>query len=475
MVSGVSTKPIFDDNYLLNKIIFNAYDSIFVTDAEGNIILANQASSKHLNLTVDELIGSNVKDLIKRGYYDHSTALEAAIRKETVTGIVKSLNGLNLMATSTPIFDEEGNVNMVITNSRDKDAMEKYFAELEKERNKALRYKSELDYLRTKNQGVGIIAKSNLMQEVLRKANIVAPTDSTIMIYGDSGTGKEIISNYIHHRSNRSKAPFITVNCAAIPESLIESELFGYDKGAFTGANAKGKLGLFEIADGGTIFLDEIAELPMSLQPKLLRVLETREIRRIGNTVTHQVDVRVIGATNKNLKKMIMNNEFRDDLYYRLNVIPINIPPLTQRPEDIIALAEHFLEEFNRKYSYKKSFSHDAMDILLSYSWPGNARELRNVVERLVIIASGNEIASSMLTPLLVDISTSDHKTEVEIENVQEKLISFPYYGELKEVMNAIEKQYIRQVFAQCNNCTQETAKVLGIHRSALYRKLHDK
>ena len=462
----------YHDNVLLNEIIYNAYDSIFVTDREGTILLANQASSKHLNISLEELIGANCRDLIKQGYYNRSTALEAAESKRTVTGIVKSLNGLNLMATSAPLFDQEGNVTMVITNSRDKDAMERFLVELGRERDKAERYKNEVEHLRLKYSETGVVAKSQLMRDVLLKANMIAPTDSSVMIYGESGTGKDVIAQYIHHRSNRNNGPFITVNCAAIPENLIESELFGYEKGAFTGAGSKGKPGLFEIADKGTIFLDEIAEMPLALQPKLLRVLESSELRRVGDTFTRRVNVRVIGATNKNLKEMIMERRFRDDLYYRLNVIPIKIAPLRDRPSDILALAEIFLDEFNKKYNCSKVFGKDTMDSFVNYRWPGNVRELRNVVERLAIITADNYINSRITDPLLYE---NNVPAEHIISDNITSLANAPAFKTLKEATEVFQEQYIKTVLNQCNNSIGETSQKLGIHRSGLYKKLHKK
>lgn len=466
-----NTKNVKQDNILLHEIIDNSFDSIFVTDRDGNILIANPAAAKHLNLTVEEMIGANVKDLIKRGYYDRSTAWEAAERKQIITGIVRSINGMNLMATSTPLLDENGEVTMVITNSRNKDAMEEFIAELEKERSKVRRYEHEVNYLRHQHNDQGIVAESRTMREILIKASTIAKADSTVMIYGESGTGKEVIAKYIHRRSLREKGPFIAINCAAIPETLIESELFGYEKGAFTGASNKGKPGIFEIADGGTILLDEIAEMPIFLQPKLLRVLETSEIRRVGDTATKKIDVRVIGATNKNLKQMVKENLFRDDLFYRLNVIPIEIPPLRERPADVLALADSFLKDFNAKFGTKKYFEPGMLNEFVQYSWPGNVRELRNVVERLVITSTGNGINPNDSMPLAPSFAEERRQKDMDLPSQW----PISYKGTLKEVLHQVEEQYIKQVLEECNHNIGEAANRLGIHRSGLYRKINNK
>ena len=301
------------------------------------------------------------------------------------------------------------------------------------------------------------------------EAGNVAKTDSTVMLYGESGTGKDVIAKYIHRLSKRKDAAFISLNCAAIPENLVESELFGYEKGAFTGADKKGKHGLFEIADKGTLFLDEIAELPLYLQPKLLRVIENGEVRSIGATVDKKVDVRLIAATNKNLKQMVENNLFRQDLFYRLNVIPITIPPLRDRPEDILVLAQKFLDELNKKYKCNKFFGPRITDSLMKYHWPGNVRELKNIVERLfitspdleingydsVIVSHGERYADEEDLQLNADLSAIESNKNVK----------------LKEFLAEAEEYYIEKVIEECNGSISEAANRLGIHRSVLYRK----
>ena len=450
---------------LIDQIIDTSYDAIFVTDSGGYIMMINPAVVRLLQIPYDELMGINVKELLKRGVYDRSTALEAVTRRMMITGLVRTSRGINLMSTSTPLFDEEGNVTMVVTNSRDKDLVDKFIATLEQERALATRYKQAVEYLG--RPGIAekqIVADSPAMRQIIVKATVIAKADSTVLITGESGTGKEVIAKFIRRNSLRLSEPFIPVNCAAIPAELMESEFFGYVKGAFTGANSQGKPGFFEMADKGTLFLDEIAEMPLNLQSKLLRVIETSEVKRIGGTSVQTTDVRIIAATNQNLKNRVDAGQFREDLYYRLNVIPIVLPPLRERPGDILGLAQKFVDQFNRKYTYHKVLSEKTREAFLAYSWPGNVRELRNVVERLVITSNADELdfwedagcvcKEHPLSSGGFGLSYSDHN------------------GSLQDLLTEVEASYISKVLKDCGGCVSEAANILGIHRSALYRKI---
>ncbi|WP_434512535.1 sigma-54 interaction domain-containing protein [Desulfitobacterium sp. AusDCA] len=464
-----------NNSQTLEELMDYSYDSVFVTNSEGIVVMANSASERLLNIPLSEMIGSNVSTLINKEYYNRSTALEATEAKRTITGVIRTWDGRSLVTTSRPLFDAEGNVTIVISNCRDEDSLIKFAENLDREREVARRYKEEVKYLR--NQGFEnkcIVAESPALKNILLKADAVAPTDSSVLLYGESGTGKEVLAKYLHTNSLRAKEAFITVNCGAIPESLIESELFGYEKGSFTGADAKGKAGLFEIADKGTIFLDEIGEMPLAVQVKLLRVLESGDVRRLGGTVSHKVDVRVICATNRNLKNMVGNKLFREDLYYRINVVPLRLPPLRERPEDIIALSDMFLKIYNKKYGYNKVFSRNILNGFLTYNWPGNVRELRNLIERLVITTVGNTIDyyENVISIPLDNVITmpldNDGEKDSNIFN-----ISVPFKGILKDMVGLFEKQYIENVLQTCNGCVSKAAEILGIDRSAVYRKVH--
>ena len=298
-----------------------------------------------------------------------------------------------------------------------------------------------------------IIGNSPALEAVLEQVERVAPTDSTVLIQGETGTGKELIARAIHNLSVRCGCPFVKLNCAAIPFDLLESELFGHERGAFTGAIAQ-KIGRFELADKGTLFLDEVGDIPPALQPKLLRVLQEQEFERLGSNRTHQVDVRLVAATNRNLADMVKRNEFRSDLYYRLNVFPIPLPPLRARRQDITALVEHFVEIYARRMDKQiEHISPETMSALISYQWPGNIRELQNFIERSVILTSG-----SVLYPPLASLKSAPEAESLEAITLED--------AEREHILKALE--HTGWVVAGRNGA----AARLGIKRSTLYFKM---
>jgi two-component system response regulator HydG len=306
-----------------------------------------------------------------------------------------------------------------------------------------------------------IIGPSRKMEEVLHACDKVSRTDSTVLLMGETGTGKELIARHLHERSLREEGPFVAVNCAAVPETLLESELFGHERGAFTGAH-KRKRGKFELADGGTVFLDEIGEVPLSLQSKLLRALEERRYERLGGTETVAVDVRIIAATNRNLPEMARTGAFREDLYYRLAVVPVTVPPLRDRPEDVEALALHFLEEFNRTLGKSvKSFDTEAMAALKAHSWPGNVRELKNLVERVVVLTE-SEVAGVESLPNQV----LEGEVRVKVREHVDQDLTLP------EVVREAERLCIEKALKQAGGKKIEAARLLGISRPTLDKKM---
>lgn len=310
-----------------------------------------------------------------------------------------------------------------------------------------------------------LIGEDPLMLEVLEKINILSKNDDvTVLIRGETGTGKDLVASAIHNHSIRKNRNMLKVNCASTPEQLMESEFFGFEKNAFTGANT-GKKGLMEVADGGTVFLDEIGEMPMNLQSKLLTFIEDKNFRRVGGLANIEVDVRIIAATNKELEKAIKNKEFREDLYYRLNVIPLHLPPLRERGQDIILLANHFLEKYSKKYNKNINlFTDEAIDKLLNYQWPGNVRELKNVLERAVLLGSKEKITAKDL-PLI-------HEVARDKNNKVEKDISlYPNFSLEKEVEN-MERKYIKLALEESENNYTKAAEILGLSRYALKRRL---
>lgn len=451
-------------------ILENCFANIFVTDGKGDIIFANKNAADSLCVSPEYLYGKNSQDLIDEGIINRSTTLEVLQTKSKAIAPFDNADGDEIMSFSNPVFDEKGKIIMAVTYSRRRTEFDMFVDEIEKERKKTDRYRDAVDYFDiTKKNANVIIYKSNAIEELCNTARLIAPTDSTVMLYGESGVGKEVMANYIHNHSDRRTEIFIPINCAAIPEELMESEFFGYVKGAFTGANNNGKAGLFEIADKGTIFLDEIGELPLGMQSKLLRVLESGEFMKIGSEKTQKTDVRVIGATNRDLRNMMRIKKFREDLFYRLNVLPLDIPPLRERKEDILELANFFLEKANRKYGKKAVINELNMRELYNYSWPGNVRELRNILERYVITGSEAVIKNLKIEEEKPDNYVIEENIGVHssIEDITDEIIP------LKEKLNAYEQKYIRDVLNATGNNVQEAADRLGVHKSSIYRKIN--
>ncbi len=301
-----------------------------------------------------------------------------------------------------------------------------------------------------------MIGENPEMLKLKELINYIARTDATILINGETGCGKEIVAREIHNKSDRKNSPYIKVNCAAIPDSLIESELFGYAKGAFTGAQNKEKLGMFEMANNGTILLDEISEMPIHLQSKLLRVLQEKEIMRVGGAKSIKLDVRVIASTNQDLSQLIQQNKFREDLYYRLNVVPVKIPPLRERIDDIPILAHEFLAKFNIKYSKDKIFDNMAIQALENYDWPGNVRELENTIERLLIIDNDKYITHNKIISII-------GKNKINENPVN-------YTVPLREVIENLEKEMIENALIK-HGSTYKAAKALGLTQPTIFRK----
>ena len=426
------------------EVIEFSFDPIFITDKNGHGIKVNKAYTR--------VTGVTEKQLIKEGIITASISLHVIEKKETLS-MVQYIKGKEYLVTGNPIFDENGEVLYVVTNLRD---ISKLSLELERTKTRENQYLQELEPHHKKKNIIsheGIIANSEKMRNVISLAERIAFVNSTVLLLGESGVGKEVIASLIQKLSSRSDKPFIKVNCAAIPKDLLESELFGYEKGAFTGADIRGRPGLFEQADKGTIFLDEIGEMPLHLQVKLLRVIQELEITRIGGGRTKKIDIRIISATNKNLESMVGKGEFREDLYYRLNVIPILIPPLRERQEDISLLAFYFLQKLNAKYNFKKQFTDEAISLMKSYSWPGNIREMQNLIERLVVTLE-SEVIDSYHFPF-----------------TKQNLLHLTRQKTLKEAIADLERSMIIKEMLQ-SETTRKAAKALGISQSALVKKM---
>jgi len=450
-------------NLDLDAIIESSYDGIAISDHEGRGIRINQAHARLTGLDASHFIGQHIDDLFEKGIFQYESITIKALReRRTITSVQKiCTTGKQVLVTSNPIFDIEGNVSRVVSNVRDISELHKLNEELRESKLLATRYETELSQLmlaRLKKDK--IIVESPGMMKLFNLAIRTARTDSTVLLLGESGVGKEVLSRVIHNTSNRAiSGSFIQINCGAIPENLLESELFGYEAGAFTGANPHGKPGMFELANLGTLLLDEIGDLSANLQVKLLRVLQEHEVYRLGGTKPIKLDVRIISATNRNIWERVQEGAFREDLFYRLNVLPIEIPPLRERKEDILPLIMHFIHLYNEKYGVEKRLDPKAIPILEAYSWPGNVRELQNVLERLLVITE-----EELVQPLQVQIQLAKFKTKFNSPITVNEIIP------IQQAKEMLEKELIIMAF-DCYPSIRKAAEVLGLDHSNVMRK----
>jgi PAS domain S-box-containing protein len=448
----------------LEDIIESSHDGIFITDGQGIILKVNSGWERICGLRREFMLGKCAQDFVNQKWYSESSVMAAIREKKTVTIMLEMMKGekigQKIMATAIPIWGENGEIKRVVANIRDITEILYLKELLDKTQMLNELYVAEIEQMRlnqfTSNHG--LIARSPLTIRVMEMVARVASFDVFVLITGESGVGKEVIASAIHKQSQRSKGPLIKVNCGAIPENLLESELFGYNFGAFTGARKQGKPGMFELADKGTLFLDEIGDIPYNLQGKLLRALQDREIMRIGGLKTTPVDVRIIAATNKNLEEMVNNGSFRDDLYYRLNVVSIEIPPLRERKEDIPIFVMHFLEKMNKKHQRNKRIASEVIDNFMLYSWPGNVRELENVIERMIIMTDEEEINMKHV-PI-----------QIKSQNIPETMNIINDVG-FKTAIEHTEKQLLKQALLN-HRSTREIAKSMKINQSTVVRKL---
>ncbi len=431
----------------------SSFDGIWVLDGDGKVLRINRAYERISGIAAEEVVGRKVGELVEAGFLSRSVTEQVIEAKQTITILNQVRNGKTMLVTGTPVVDDQGRVNRVVINARDISELMDLKAELERAKALNTGYLQELTNIRLRHH-VDLVARSAAMEKVIDLAFRIARVDTTVLITGESGTGKEVVANLIHRESPRQKGPYIRINCGAIPDSLLESELFGYDRGAFTGANRDGKPGLFELANLGTLFLDEVAELPLPVQVKLLRALQTKEITRVGGTRPVRLDIRLVAATNRDLESMVREGKFREDLYYRLNIVPIHVPPLRERPEDISPLVFHFLRVNCSKYGLEKHFSPSAVDSLVSYRWPGNVRELENLVERLVVTTQGEIIS-------IEDLPAQFRPGKSRIPGTS---------ASLRAQVQDLEKNIILEAVSRAGSLRQ-AALVLGVDASTLTRK----
>ena len=452
--------PCCQERLDFREVCENLYDGIHIADGEGRVLFINSAYTRTTGIRPEEVLGRKVADIEAEGKLYKGSVTALVLEKKTRVNSVATIFRLNkeVLVTGTPVMDEKGEIRLVVTNTRDFPELKRLEQRLLALTEESKKANEELSYLRMQQAGnKRLIYRSPAMAAVMETIKRIAPTDVTVLITGESGTGKELVAGEIYQNSDRQGRPFIKVNCAAIPAELLESELFGYEPGAFTGARKAGKAGMFELADTGIILLDEIGDMPLALQTKLLRVLQQRELMRIGGTKPVKLDIRVIASTNKNLKEEVRQGRFREDLYYRLNVVPVELKPLRERREDIPYLASHFCETFNKKYGKQVQISPDGMALILEYRWPGNIRELENLVERMVVTCPGNIITrSQVFSSLDLDGLCIGAETSGDLP--------------LKQRVAAYEREIILQTLEQ-NGSLRKAAAALGVDHSTLVKK----
>ena len=451
-------------------------DSLLITDADGIVLYINLAYTKNTGITEEDVLGKDIHQLIGTDKLFTGGAvcsvLEGKKQVFRLSTTYKTEQPLMGYVVGTPLFRPDGSLRQVVACSRPipslrslQDDFETFVHEVNSLKPKSINKES------AKELSEGMVGRYGSLEQIGVLIDHVAPTDASILITGESGVGKEVIADEIYRRSLRNDKPYVKINCASIPAHLLESELFGYEKGAFTGANTKGKIGLFEYANNGTLMLDEIGDMSMDLQVKLLRAIQSQEITRIGGTKPIRLNIRFLALTNADLKKKVAEGGFRQDLYYRLNVIPIRVPPLRERQQDLEALCDHFIDRFSRKYSRSFHLTQRQLDYMKEYSWPGNIRELENLIEYLVLCSSGiGQVGDEMLAGLLsldkgVLLAEEPRKPMVPAVPGLEEEIDF------NAAVCAYEKQLLEYAL-RGSSTLQEAGKKLNLHASTVCRKI---
>lgn len=454
----------------VNAAFEHCHTGISIVDSQGKVLRSNPAMQKLYQLSAKEYVGKKMSDMVKDGVFNISVSENVISQREPVSFLQEIKTGIKCLTIGVPIFSDDGKLEMVVVSSHDVTELYSLKERLVQSQELVNGYKAKLAGISlTEMQKKDVIARSKKMLDTLELARRLANVDTTVLILGESGVGKEIVARLLHKANQRrSKQAFITINCGAIPRDLLEAELFGYEHGAFTGAAREGKPGLFELADGGSILLDEVAEMPLDLQVKLLRVLQEKEFTRVGGSKAIKIDVRFIAATNKNLLELVNQGHFRRDLYYRLNVVPVEVPPLRERKEDILPLATYYLRKFNHKYGQEKILSAGLIDVMENYSWPGNVRELMNVLERMVVTVEDNILQAGDFPVGDVPISLKIRSSKIRNEYLNQDSLK---ENDLNKILEKVEKIVVAEVLEE-SRTTTIAAKRLGISRSTLARKM---
>lgn len=446
-------------NKELKSILDYSYDGIVISNKEGVIERVNKAYERIIGYPKEKMLGKSGSDLLKDGIIFESVTAQVIESKSPRVIEQVYQNGRRAIIIGNPILDDEGNIYKIVHNIRDITELNNLKMKFNESVQLTKKYQVELEKLRTLFSNDEIIGVSQSLRQVYSQCLSVAKVNSTVLLLGESGVGKGVFAKKIHAESSRKNGPFIKINCGAIPNSLMETEIFGYEAGSFSGASKEGKAGVFEAANNGTLFLDEIGDLPYDLQVKLLQVIQDQEFRRVGGTKTIKVNVRIIAATNRDLTQMVARGTFRQDLFYRLSIIPITIPPLRERREDIPLLSYYFLDLYTKKYNVEKELSKEVVDCFIDYSWPGNVRQLENLVERLVVTNTGKLIMPEHLPG---EFFNHHDSSSIQVKGL------IPLDVALEEV----ERQLVTRAFEICGT-TYKVAEMLGISQPTASRKIN--
>lgn len=444
------------------KILDAVFDDLIVVDSNMTVIYATNGFEKNYNVKKSEVMGKNVSELENAQIFNPSVAKKVFESKEHVIMSQTNKEGEYLIIHGLPVFGENGDVLFSVSYSVSRHEIETLQKENEKLQNLLDEYRVKLEELQQHmKRGMTDLQGSKFAMECIDK---IKAYDVSVLFTGESGVGKTTFAKYLHDSSNRSDGPFVEISCGAIPENLLESELFGYESGSFTGAKKEGKKGLIEMAAGGTLFLDEIGELPLRLQAKLLKVLQSKSFTSVGGVKEKNVDFRLVTATNKDLEKMVKDGEFREDLLYRINVITINIPPLRERTEDCISLIKYFTDELNLRYNTKKIFDGRCIEKLCEYSWPGNIREMKNCIERLILLSDSDIISQDSLP----------YHIRCRCEETEEKRSDGEKQAQRKTLSEQLEERERQIIIEAAKSCRSSSAlaEALGISQPTAYRKM---
>lgn len=461
---------LYPDRETLLQILNAMYDELYVIDAEGTCIYVNRACVRHYNLEPHQVIGQKLIDSVHNGYWSPGIGLISVCEKRTATYEMRSNTNKVLLVTATPVFDDIGNVTMIVENLRDIHELVRNKVNLDEAQILFDKYYSYDNIPQVRETAEPFIAESKIMRQTLHTADIIAGSRANSLLTGPTGSGKNLLARYIHEHGSNREGPFITVNCAAIPEQLFESEFFGYVHGAFSGASLKGKKGIVALAQGGTLFLDEINSIPLYLQAKLLHFLEERTYAPIGSNKACHSTCRILAATNQNIQQLIQEKHFREDLFYRLSVLELAVPGLQERQDDILPLIQFFLKRFNAQMHSSCALAADALTFLARREWPGNVRELENSIERITAMSQGQVLTASQVRDIL-------QRTRVAPLPERKPVSARPDLGgmlqdmTLDEALELVERTLVQKAHAD-GKSSYKVANALGINQNRAYRLL---